>query len=184
MYREGQTDVGPDPEPIELMERFPLVSPATVSDPLHLHRKQWRPRVITCGDWSGACCTGVGCEVFMVKTDGSYRCVHLAWVTFLPHFPHLMVSSLMWFWSSSQHFGMIVHRSTPLPCVFPLLRSEIQVWSHGGPGSRKRWFEPSTEKGLLRTVDQGGILLWTSKKKSNVKQVFLQSWDISKTSAV
>lgn len=87
MYREGQTDVGPDPEPIELMERLPLVSLETVSDPLQLHRKQQRPRVITCGGWSGVCCIGVGCEVFMVKTDGSHRSIHLAWVTFLSPFP-------------------------------------------------------------------------------------------------
>ena len=32
VHREGQTDVGPDPESIELMERIPLVSLDTVSD--------------------------------------------------------------------------------------------------------------------------------------------------------
>jgi len=127
VYGEGQTDVGPDPEPIELMERLPLVSLDTVSDPLQLHRKQWRPRVITCGDCSGVCCIGVGCEVFMVKTDGSYRSVHLAWVILLPPFPHLMVSSLMRFWCSSQHFGMNLHRSTLLPSVSPLLLKEVRV---------------------------------------------------------
>lgn len=127
MYRQGQTDVGPDPEPIELMERLPLVSLDTVSDPLQLRRKRWRPRVITCGDWSGVCCIGVGYEVFMVKTDGSYRSIHLARVTLLPPFPHLMVSSLMRFWSSSQHFGMILHRSALLPSVFPFLLKHVWV---------------------------------------------------------
>lgn len=136
MYRKGQTDVGPDPEPIELMERIPLVSLDALSDPLQLHRKRWRPRVITCGDWSGVCCIGVGCEVFMVKTDGSYRSIHLAWITLLPCFPHLMVISPMRFWSSSQRFGMILHRSALLPSVFPLLLKEVRV--RGGPGFRNQ----------------------------------------------
>lgn len=87
MYREGQTDVGPDPEPIELMERLPLVLLDAVSDPLQLHRKWWRPRVITCGDRTGAACVGVGCEIFMMKTDGSYGSVYLAWVTLPPNSP-------------------------------------------------------------------------------------------------
>lgn len=146
MYREGQTDVGPDPEPIELMERLPLVSLDTVSDPLQLRRKQWRPRVITCGDWSGVCCIGVGCEVFMVKTDGSSRPVHLAWLTFLPRLPHLMGSSLMRFWSSGQHFGMILCRSALLPSVFPLLLDEVPLWSCGVPELRDQWLELSAEK--------------------------------------
>lgn len=60
VYREGQTDVEPDPEPIELMERLPLVSLDAASDPFQLHRKQWRPRAITRGGWSGVSCRGVG----------------------------------------------------------------------------------------------------------------------------
>lgn len=72
----------------------------------------------------------------MMKTDGSYRSVHLAWVTLLPCFPHLMVSSLMRFRFSSQHFGMILCRSALLPSVFPLLLKEVQV--RGGPGFRNQ----------------------------------------------
>lgn len=111
----------------------------------------------------------------MMKTDGSYRSVHLAWVTLLPCFPHLMVSSLMRFRFSSQHFGMILCRSALLPSVFPsysrrfrfVVAQDLETSDLSHPQRRKK-------RSLLRTVDQGGILLWTSKK-NNVKQVFLQS---------
>lgn len=119
---------------------------------------------------------------FILKTDGSNRPVPLGWVTLLPTPPHPAMSSLMWVWSSGQHFGIILSRTglSAFWCI--LLLKEVPVWSCGGPGFRNSDLSHTQRRrkgSLLRTVDQGGILLWTSKK-NNVKQVFLQLWDICK----